>query len=145
MTKHFLTVLLALMTTFSSMAQDITVNGTVTSKTDGEPLIGATVISLETKKGTATDIDGNFTLAVPAGSKIKVSYVGYVDFEGEAAPTMNIVLSENSEVLEEVVVVGYSTQRKADLTGSVSVVNTKDLSTSANTDPMRALQGKVQA
>lgn len=143
MTKHFLTVLLALMTTFSSMAQDITVNGTVTSKTDGEPLIGATVISLETKKGTATDIDGNFTLAVPAGSKIKVSYVGYVDFEGEAAPTMNIVLSENSEVLEEVVVVGYSTQRKADLTGSVSVVNTKDLSTSANTDPMRALQGKV--
>ena len=126
-----------------ALAGDITVEGTVVSATDDEPLIGATVLSLETKKGTATDIDGNFTLTVPEGSKIRVSYVGYKDFEGVVTPKMNILLDENSEVLDEVVVVGYSTQRKADLTGSVSVVNTKDLETSANTDPMRALQGKV--
>ena len=132
-----------LLVSFCMKAQDILVEGTVISETDGEPLIGATVLSLDTKKGTATDIDGNFQLSVPANSKIRVSYVGYKDFEGVVSPKMEIKLSENSEVLDEVVVVGYSTQRKADLTGSVSVVNTKDLSTSANTDPMRALQGKV--
>ena len=143
MKKFLLSALMLVLMSFTMKAEDITVEGTVVSATDDEPLIGATVMSLETKKGTATDIDGNFTIQVPAGSKIRVSYVGYNDFEGVVSEKMEIRLSENSEVLDEVVVVGYSTQRKADLTGSVSVVNTKDLSTSANTDPMRALQGKV--
>lgn len=143
MKKFILTSLVLLMVTLTMHAEDILVEGTVVSAEDGEPLIGATVLSLETKKGTATDIDGNFTITVPEGSKIKVSYVGYKDFEGVATPHMEISLHENSEVLDEVVVVGYSTQRKADLTGSVSVVNTKDLETAATTDPMIALQGKV--
>ena len=143
MKKTILTTLVLFMMALTMHAEDILVEGTVISKEDGEPLIGATVLSLETKKGTATDIDGNFQLTVPAGTKIRVSYVGYKDFEGDAAPHMEITLSEDSEVLDEVVVVGYSTQRKADLTGSVSVVNTKDLETAATTDPMIALQGKV--
>ena len=143
MKKTLLSALILAFAGMSAYAEDITVQGTVVSAADDEPLIGATVLSLETKKGTATDIDGNFTLTVPEGSKIKVSYIGYIDFEGVVSPTMEIRLSENSEVLEEVVVVGYSTQRKADLTGSVSVVNTKDFETAATTDPMNALQGKV--
>ena len=143
MKKFIISSLVLLMVTLTMHAEDILVEGTVVSVQDGEPLIGATVLSLDTKKGTATDIDGNFQINVPAGSKIKVSYVGYKDFEGVATPKMEIQLSENSEVLDEVVVVGYSTQRKADLTGSVSVVNTKDLETASTTDPMQALQGKV--
>ena len=142
--KKFLLSLLALfLWGMSAHAEDILIEGTVVSDVDDEPLIGATVMSLETKKGTATDIDGNFTLQVPAGSKIRVSYIGYKDFEGIAEPKMEIRLLENSEVLDEVVVVGYSTQRKADLTGSVSVVNTKDFETASTTDPMQALQGKI--
>ena len=143
MKKSLISLLVLLAVTFTLRAEDITIQGTVVSATDDEPLIGATIMSLETKKGTATDIDGNFTLTVPSGSKIRVSYVGYKDFEGVATPTMEIRLAENSEVLDEVVVVGYSTQRKADLTGSVSVVNTKDFETASTTDPMQALQGKV--
>ena len=143
MKKTILSLMATMLTGFSVFADDILVEGTVISAADNEPLIGATVLSLETKKGTATDIDGNFQIQVPQGSKIRVSYVGYNDFEGVATPKMEILLSENSEVLDEVVVVGYSTQRKADLTGSISVVNTKDLSTAATTDPMIALQGKV--
>ena len=143
MKKFILSSLVLLFMSLSLHAQDMKVEGTVISATDGEPLIGATVMSLDTKKGTATDIDGNFTISVPTGSKIKVTYVGYVDYEGVVSPKMEITLKENSEVLDEVVVVGYSTQKKADLTGSVSVVNTKDFSTAATTDPMNALQGKV--
>ncbi|MCH5233701.1 MAG: TonB-dependent receptor [Muribaculaceae bacterium] len=143
MKKSIFSLLVLLMATLTMRAEDILVEGTVVSAEDGEPLIGATILSLETKKGTATDIDGNFQLQVPANSKIKVSYIGYKDFEGVVAPHMEITLHENSEVLDEVVVVGYSTQRKADLTGSVSVVNTKDFETASTTDPMQALQGKV--
>jgi TonB-linked SusC/RagA family outer membrane protein len=126
-----------------AQAQEITVHGTVLSQTDGEPLIGATVLSESTKAGTATDLDGVFSIKVPAGSKLTISYIGYVPTTLTAQPDMKIILGENQELLDEVVVVGYSTQRKADLTGSVSVVNTKSLETSADTDPMRALQGKV--
>ena len=143
MKKSIFSLMLFLLAGFSAYAEDILVTGTVVSATDDEPLIGATVLSLETKKGTATDIDGNFQLTVPQGSKVRISYIGYKDFEGVVSPQMDVRLSENSEVLDEVVVVGYSTQRKADLTGSVSVVNTKDFETASTTDPMQALQGKV--
>lgn len=74
---------------------------------------------------------------------LKVSYVGYLSTEVKATPEMKIYLEENSELLDEVVVVGYQTVRKADVTGAVSVVSTKSLETSSDTDPMRALQGKV--
>ena len=125
-------------------AQNITVHGTVLSKTDDEPLIGASVVSeLGTATGVATDIDGNFTISVPAGSILSISYVGYKPATVSAQPEMTIYLEEDSEVLDEVVVVGYQTMKKADLTGSVSVVSAKNFETSADTDPMRALQGKV--
>ena len=80
---------------------------------------------------------------MPEGSHLTVSYVGFHTSEVEAAPEVTVYLAENSEVLDEVVVVGYQTVRKADLTGAVSVVSTKSLETTPDTDPMRALQGKV--
>ncbi len=126
-----------------AQAQNITVHGTVLAKLDDEPLMGATVYCESTKSGAATDIDGKFTLSVPQGSILKVTYIGYIPVEVKAEPEMTIYLSEDEDVLDEVVVVGYQTVRKADLTGAVSVISTKALETSSDTDPMRALQGKV--
>jgi len=146
MKKQILSVILLLIVAVVAHAQDlITVHGTVISATDAEPLIGASVVS-DAKgpaNGAATDLDGKFTITVPAGSNLIISYVGFASRTVAAAPELTVELSEDSELLDEVVVVGYSTQRKADLTGSVSVVSTKALKTSPDTDPMRALQGKV--
>ena len=143
MKKSLLSAFLLLIAVLTAQAQDITVQGTVLSKTDGEPLIGATVFSEATKKGAATDLDGNFSLTVPKGSIMTISYIGYVTTEARAEEQMTIYMTEDSELLEEVVVIGYQTVKKADLTGAVSVVSTKSLETSSDTDPMRALQGKV--
>ena len=114
------------------------------SKTDNQPLIGVAVISDADGTGVATDIDGKFNLDVPANTTVSFSYIGYKPLTIDAtAEELTLYLEEEASQLDEVVVVGYSVQRKADLTGSVSVVNTKDITTSASTDPMRALQGKV--
>ena len=135
-------LVLALLCTISTLAQ-VQVSGTVTDNVLGEPIIGASVVEVGTTNGTITDLDGNFTLQVKSGAQLQFSFVGYVTQILAAAPNMNVVLSEDNELLEEVVVTGYTTQRKADLTGSVAVVQTKGLKTSSDTDPMRALQGKV--
>ena len=123
-------------------AQEMKVSGTVTD-TQGEALIGATIQEKGTGRGTITDLDGNFQLSVEKGATLVVSYIGYETQELAATPTMKITLAEESNSLSEVVVTGYTTQRKADLTGSVAVVSTKSLKTSSDADPMRALQGKV--
>ena len=120
------------------------VSGTVVSGSDNLPVIGASVVETgKSTNGAATDIDGNFHLNVPEGASVTVSYIGYKSVTMKAEPQMRIVLEENNEMLDEVVVTGYSTQRKADLTGSVAVVRTDELKTTADPDPMRALQGKV--
>ena len=143
--KHLRFLLLAIMATMISaaaLAQDITVSGTVTD-VSGEPIIGASVVQKGTSNGSVTDLDGQFSFTAPQGSTIVVSYVGYAPQEVKTASGMKIQLKEDAKELNEVVVTGYTTQRKADLTGSVAVVNTKDLKTTADTDPMRALQGHV--
>ena len=122
-------------------AQDLVVQGTVISAVDNFPVIGATVVENgNNTNGTITDFDGKFTLTVASGSSVTVSFVGFKTVTLKAESVMNIVLNEDSEVLEEVVVTGYTTQRKADLTGSVAVVSTDELKTISNPDPMRALQ-----
>lgn len=143
MKKSILTAILLLAMAVISRAQNITVHGTVLSRTDDEPLTGASVMCEATKAGAAADLDGRFELSVPEGSILKVSYVGFVTSEVKAEPEMTIYLSENTDLLDEVVVVGYQTMKKADLTGAVSVVSADALATSSDTDPMRALQGKV--
>ena len=144
MKKTILGALLLFLMALGAQAQNIMVHGTVLSATDSEPLIGASVVSAAlTGVATTTDIDGNFTLSVPDGSDLTISYIGFKTKTVKAAPQLTIHLDENNELLDEVVVVGYQTMKKADLTGSVSVVSTKALETSSDTDPMRALQGKV--
>lgn len=143
MKRTFLIAIMLLIMAVIAQAQNIIVHGTVLSKTDDEPLIGASVLCEATKAGAATDIDGNFEISVPEGALLKVSYVGFVSTEIKAAPEMKIYLAENSELLDEVVVVGYSSEKKADLTGSVSVVKMKDVSDTPTGNVVQALQGRV--
>ncbi len=117
------------------------ISGTVVDAT-GETVIGATVMEKGTSNGTITDFDGNFKLKVEAGKILVISYIGYNTQEVPAQDGMTVTLKDDAQALAEVVVTGYQVQRKADLTGSVGVVETKDFKTS-NTDPMASLQGKV--
>ncbi len=143
MTKTIFTVVLSLLMSATICAQQITVKGTVLSRTDDEPLIGASIKSENNSAGVATDIDGKFSITVDEGSKLTVSYIGYVTQTVDAAPELTIMLQENSEVLDEVVVVGYSTEKKADLTGSVSVVKMKDVADTPTGNVLQSLQGRV--
>ncbi len=136
-------LLVTLFATAASFAQSLKVSGKVTQKSDGESIIGATVHVPGTNTATVTDIDGNFILEVPAGSRLQFTYLGMRTIETDAQSVMNVALEEDATLVEEVVVTGYTTQKKADLTGSVAVVDTKTLATTSDSDPMRALQGKV--
>ena len=111
----------------------------------GEPVIGASIQIKGTGQGTVTDIDGNFTLTVPSGSNtVGVSYVGLTTQEVAIKPTMRIVLISDVELLDELVVVGYGTQKKANLTGAVSTVDVaKTLEARPYSDVSKALQGAV--
>ena len=114
------------------------------SATDSEPLIGASVVSsVQESLGTITDFDGNFTISVPEGSSLTISYIGFVSVTVKAAPQLNIQLKEDAETLSEVVVVGYSTEKKSDLTGSVSVIKMKDVADMPTGNVMQSLQGRV--
>ena len=137
------TLAVLLLAGLTAVAQQLKVQGLVVDKSTGETIIGASVLETGTQNGMITDLEGNFTLTVAEGASITVSYVGYKKVEVKAAPSLRIELEEDSEMLDEVVVTGYTTQRKADLTRSVSVVSVDDLQTISDPDPMRALQGKV--
>ena len=126
----------------SMNAQKIEASGTVIDDM-GEPVMMATVVQKGTGNGTTTDMEGHFSLQVDKGATLVISFIGYESVEMPASPTMNITLKDNAKELAEVVVTGYQVQRKADLTGAVAVVKTDELKTSSDTDPMRALQGKV--
>ena len=125
--------------------QTIKVSGQVVDQ-DGEALIGATVKVKDAQSGAITDYDGNFELSVPANATIVVSYIGYKDREiavrGRAA-LGQIQLESDSQVLEQVVVVGYGVQKKADLTGSVSIVNADELKRVSHSNISSMLEGKV--
>lgn len=126
-----------------TFAQQMSVTGVITARSDGYPVIGASIVQTGTTNGNVSDLDGKFTLEVPAGSTLTISYIGYKSVTLKASPVMNIVLEDDSQALDEVVVTGYSTQRKADLTGAVAVVSVEDMKKVAENNPMKALQGKV--
>ena len=117
------------------------IKGTVKDKT-GEPLIGVSV-TFGNGQGTVTDIDGNFSVNAPAGSTIKFSYVGYKPQSVKGSGNMNITLEEDNTTLEDVVVIGYQTVKRRDLTGSVASVNNKALTATPVADVTQALQGKL--
>lgn len=112
----------------------------------GEPLIGVNVSVVGQTGGTITDIDGNYSLDVPAGAKLKFSYIGYEDqiIDAGVKAVLNVTMKESTEVLEEVVVVGYGAQKKETLAGAVTVVSDKMLKDKgALSNPAQALQGQV--
>ena len=140
--KVFVT-LVAILMAIPAFAQNIDVSGIVTDA-NGEPLIGATVMVAGTSNGTATDLDGNYVLKnVNPKAKLTFSYVGYnsleVDVKGQT--TIDVVLTDNAEILEEVVVVGYGVMKRSDLTGAVSTVGTEKLNAKGAPNILEALQG----
>ena len=118
------------------------VSGTVLDAT-GEPLIGVSVLEAGTTNGVVTDFDGNFSLAVKSGAQLTFSYVGYTSQTLAAKDGMTVTLQEDNTVLNEVVVVGYGTMRRKDVTSSITTVQAKDLNKGVFSDPASMLQGKV--
>ena len=142
--KFFVCLLIIAMGSTAVLAQNRKIAGTILSKLDNYPIIGATIVEKNnTTNGVITDIDGKFSITVAPNAEITISYVGYKSVTLPATDGMTVLLEEENELLQEVVVTGYQTQRKADLTGSIAVVSTDEIKTVSNTDPMRALQGKV--
>ena len=142
MKRYIKTLCLGLMLMFSAsaVAQNQTVTGTVLDEL-GEPVIGATVTVDGTKNATVTDLDGNYKIQAPKGAKVTITYIGYMPMT--VAPGGTVTLQEDKQTLEEVVVVGYGTQKKAHLTGSVGTVDMDDVSDLANGNLASSLSGLV--
>ena len=142
MRRIMLTVFLSTLGLYAMAQNTMEVSGMVKDE-QGLEVIGASVMEEGATNGVITDINGQFKIKVKEGAKLKISYVGYNTIVVKAQPHMTITMEVASNLIDELVVTGYTTQRKADLTGSVSIVSTKDLKTSPDADPMRALQGRV--
>lgn len=133
-----------LLMSVQAQAQQITISGVI-SDPSGEAIIGATILEEGSANGTITDFNGKFTLSTSVGSKIKVSYISYVTqtFTVTAQKTYTIILKEDSEVLDEVVVVGYGVVKKNDATGSVTAMKPDAINKGLNTNPQDMLKGKI--
>lgn len=127
------------------MAQTKNVSGVVLSQTDSEPIIGANIVVQGAGTGTVSDLDGSFSIAVEPGAVLEVSYIGFITQEvlvGKRSD-IKVFLAEDTQMLDQVVVTGYTTQRKADLTGAVAVVDMDEIRNVPENNPIKALQGRV--
>lgn len=143
--RLLLSSLFVLFCVFQTMAQQRTITGTVTTN-EGTPLAGASVVVVGQKTGETTGPNGTFSISVPANAKtLRISYVGYLDQDVSISGQSNITVALKSSTtnLNEIVVTGYSSQRKKDITGSVAIVNTTELKQQPSTSPIEALQGKA--
>jgi len=135
-------LLILMLSQVSAFAQNLTVSGKVLEK-NGEPIIGAAVIQADKKtNGTVTDLDGAFTIIVPQGSSLIFSSLGFSELTVKASSSMEIILEPDTNFLDEVVVVGYGVQKKSNLTGSISTIDSKDIEGRTITTLSQALQGK---
>lgn len=142
--RSLLLVALFVIECLQLLAQTRTIKGEVTDAQNGEALIGATVMVEGEKGGTVTDFDGNFSLQVSSSAKkIKVSYIGYIDKVLSVSDNMKVKLESDSKALADVVVIGYGTARKSDLTGSVATVKSKDFNKGLVSSPEQLINGKV--
>lgn len=143
--RNLLTFALLWCAILSAYAQNVQIKGVIISGEDNLPLPGVNVVVKGTAIGTTTDFDGQFSFAAPAKSTLVISYIGYKPQElvADAAKSMRIVLHEDSEVLDEVVVVGYGTVKKKDVTTSVATVSTKDMDQRPLLSAASAIQGKA--
>ena len=135
-------LLCGLLLSVGAFAQNISVNGHV-KDANGEPIIGATVRVDGTTAGAISDLDGNFTLEAAKGSTLSVSYVGYTTAKVTVAPNVMVTLQEDTKALNEVVVIGYGTAKKEDLTGSVAAINPDEMSKGITNNASDMLVGKV--
>lgn len=126
-----------------AMHAQMQVSGTVTESATGEPVVGASIIEDGTSNGTVTDFDGNFALSVSDGAQLTVSFVGFKSQTLPAQAVMHVTLSEDSELLEEVIVTGYTTQRKADLSGAVSVMDMSKPQSESSATMLSSMQGRL--
>ena len=140
--KFLLLVLVGMLMSVQVFAQSITVNGVVKDKT-GESIIGANVLVKGTTNGTITDFDGNFTLQANKGDILVISFIGYQSQELPASAQMNVVLSDDTQILEDVVVIGYGTVKKSDATGSVTAIKPDEFNKGLRTTAQDALVGKM--
>ena len=141
--KRAMSVALGLVLGASALlAQNITVTGTVTDAMK-EPIIGASILQQGTTNGTATDIDGNFTLSVPADALLEISSIGFETRVLKATAKMDVILVEDSEMLNETVVVGYGVQKRESLTGAITQIRSEDIAATKTADGVAALQGKI--
>lgn len=140
--KFLLLCLVGMLMAVQGFAQAITVKGVVKDKT-GEPVIGANVIVKGTTNGTITDFDGVFTLQANKEDVIVISFIGYQPQELPAAEQMSIVLLDDTQLLEDVVVIGYGSVKKNDLSGSVVAIKAEEMNKGAVTSPQELMQGKV--
>lgn len=124
-------------------AQNMDVRGQIIDALTNEPLPGVTILEKGTTNGTITDFDGNFQMKVNQGAVLQVSYIGYTSLEVKAAPNLNLSMKEDSQTLDEVVVVGFGVQKKVNLTGAVATANAKDLESRPVANAVQALQGLI--
>ncbi|MBQ9532709.1 MAG: TonB-dependent receptor [Prevotella sp.] len=139
---RMLALICGLILSASAFAQQITVNGHV-KDTTGEPIIGATIRVVNETGMAVTDFDGNFTIKAQQGAQLSVSYIGYTDALVTAAPNVVVIMQDDAQLMDEVVVIGYGTMKKSDLTGSVVQVKADEFNRGAITSPQEMLQGKV--
>ena len=142
MLKVLLMLIAGIFLSVGAFAQQITVKGMVKDAT-GEPVIGANVVVKGTTTGTITDFDGNFQLSARQGDIIVVSFIGYQQKELPAAAQMNVILKDDTEILDEVVVIGYGQVKKNDMTGSVTAIKPDKLNKGLITNAQDMMTGKI--
>ena len=140
--KRFQTIFLSLLVGVSAFA-DINVKGKVIDADTSEPMIGVSILVMGTSTGTVTDFDGNFSLTVPDKATLQLSYMGYKTIELRAVPDMNIIMETDAQQLQEVVSLGYSAVKKAELSSAVVTVSADQLTDVTTSDIGNMLQGKV--
>lgn len=142
--RTFLSLLIGVCLSFNAYAQKVTVQGNIKDAT-GEPVIGASVLEKGTTNGTVTDYDGNFNLSIAPTSTLSISYIGYktqeITYRGQT--TLYVILEEDSELLDEVVVIGYGTVRKDDATGSVTAIKPDKMNKGLTTTATDMITGKI--
>lgn len=144
MRKLFLLFVFAVTVSLSALAQQVTVKGTVVNASDQEPIIGATVAGKGTNVYAATDVDGEFTITVPAScKKLVVSYVGMYPLEVDVKPVVNVEMEENEQMLNEVVVTGYGGIKKAAFTGAASVIDSEVVEKKSEVNFVKSMEGTV--
>ena len=142
MFKVLLMLMVGCFLSIDAFAQQMTVKGLV-KDTTGEPIIGANVVVKGTTNGTITDFDGNFQLNANKGDIIVISFIGYQSQEVPAAPSLNILLKDDSQMLQDVVVIGYGTVKKNDATGSVTAIKAEEKNKGLTVSPQDMIAGKV--